>query len=252
MRRFVCLATALVVVAAGAARADEKADSKAVIEKAIKAVGGEEKLAKFNSATFKMKGKWYGMGEGIDYTGEVAVQVPDKTRIKIDTGAGDMKFTFIRVVNGDKVWSKLNNDTTEVDDKDQVKEAKEELYADRVKSLLPLVKEKGFTLEALGEVKVDDKPAVGVRVTHKGHRDINLFFNKESGLLVKSEQTVKDFMAGGNEQMQETLYSEYKKFGGTSHATKMVINREGKKYIDAEISDLEAKDKIDGKEFDKP
>ena len=68
MRRIVCLAAALVVLTAGAARAEEKADSKAVIEKAIKAAGGEEKLAKFKAATFKMKGKWYGMGDGIDYT----------------------------------------------------------------------------------------------------------------------------------------------------------------------------------------
>ena len=127
------------------------------------------------------------------------MQVPDKMRMKIDTGAGDMKFTFIRVVNGDKVWIEVGRRHPEVDDKDQIKEAKEELYADRVKSLLPLVKEKGFKLEALGEVKVDGKPAVGVRVSHKGHRDVNLFFNKDTGLLVKSEQTVKDFMAGGNE-----------------------------------------------------
>jgi len=252
MRRFVCLATALLVAIAGAARAEEKADSKAVIEKAIKAAGGEDKLAKFKTATMKMKGKWYGMGDGIEYTAELAVQAPDKARMKLDTGAGDMKFTFIRVVNGDKVWSKLNTDTTEVDDKDQIKEAREEMYADHVKSLLPLVKDKDFKLEALGEAKVDGKPAVGVHVTSKGHRDINLFFDKESGLLVKAEQTVKDFMAGGNEQMQETLYSEYKEFGGAKHATKLVINRDGKKYVDAEISDLEAKDKFDAKEFDKP
>jgi hypothetical protein len=252
MRRLVCLAAVLAVVAAGAARADDKADSKAVIEKAIKAAGGEDNLAKFKAFTFKMKGKWYGMGDGIDYTGEVVVEVPDKSRVKIDTGVGDMKFTIINVSNGDKVWTKFNDQTTAVDDKDQIKEAKEERYADRVQSLLPLVKEKGFKLEALGEVKVDGKPAVGVRVSHEGQRDINLFFDKESGLLVKSERTVKDFMAGGNEQQQESLFSDYKEIGGVKHALKLVVNRDGKKYVDAEMSDFEIKDKIDAALFDKP
>jgi outer membrane lipoprotein-sorting protein len=249
MRRLVCLAVALAVVAAGAARAEEKSDSKAVIEKAIKAVGGEEKLAKVKAHTFKGKGKFYGGGgDGTDYTGEWSVQKPDKMRVEVK--AGD--FTFVQVVNGDKVWRKLGDNTQEVDDKDQIKEAKENMYAEGVASLLPLVKEKGFEFSALGEVKVGGKPAVGVLVKSKGHRDVNLFFDKDSGLLVKSETVVKDEMAGGKEQTQETLYSDYKEFGGVKHPTKILIKRDGEKYVDAEMSDYEAKEKIDDKVFDKP
>src|SRR5262249_9165742 len=81
MRTCVCLAVALAVAAAGAARADDQADLRKVIDKAIKAMGGEEKLAKYKAETFKMKGKFYGMGEGIDYTGQWQVQAPDKIRI---------------------------------------------------------------------------------------------------------------------------------------------------------------------------
>jgi outer membrane lipoprotein-sorting protein len=244
----VCLAVALVVAASGAARADEKADAKALIEKAIKAKGGEAKLAKFHAETFKGKGKFYGMGDGVDYTGEWSVQYPDKMRVEIKSG----DFTFVRAINGDKVWVKLGDNAQDVDDKEQVKEAKENMYAEGVASLLPLVKEKGFELAPLGEVKVDGKPAAGVRVTHKGHRDVNLFFDKDSGLLVKSETVVKDEMTGGKEETQETLYSDYKEIGGVKHPTKVVINRDGKKYVDAEMSDFEAKDKIDDKVFEKP
>jgi outer membrane lipoprotein-sorting protein len=248
MRRIVCLALALVVVAAGAARADDKADSKAVIAKAIKAVGGEEKLAKHKAETFKGKGKFYGMGDGLDYTGEWSVQAPDKMRVEIK--AGD--FTFVRVINGDKVWMKLGENTQEVDDKDQIKEAKENMFAERVASLLPLVKEKGFEFAALGEVKVGDKPAVAVRASHKGHRDVNLFFDKDTGLLVKSETVVKDEMAGGKEQTQETLFSDFKEFGGVKHPTKMTINRDGAKYVTLEVTEMEPKEKIDDKVFEKP
>ena len=42
-----------------------------MIEKAIKAMGGEENLAKGKAFTFTMKGKLYGMGDGIDYTATI-------------------------------------------------------------------------------------------------------------------------------------------------------------------------------------
>jgi hypothetical protein len=250
MRRIVCLATVLALAVAGAARADEQADMRKVIDKAIKAAGGEEKLAKYKAATFKDKGKFYGMGEGIAYTGEFAVQQPDKIRIRIE-GGGDTKFVFVRVFNGEKLWTKLGDNTQEVTDKDEIAEAKENSYATWVTSLVPL-KDKGFTLASLGEVKVHDKPAVGVRVSHKGHRDVNLFFDKDKGLLVKSETVVKDFMAGGKEFTQETLYENYKESGGVQRAMKLVINRNGEKYIESEVTEFEPKEKLEDAEFAKP
>ncbi len=252
MRRIVCLATMLAVAAAGGARAEDKPDLTKVIDKAIKASGGEEKLAKVKAFTFKMKGKFYGMGEGVPYTGEVSVQLPDKSRVKIDGEVDGKQVTFfVQVVKGDKVWQKVVDKTEEIKDKDKLYEVKEDRFAEEVTTLLPLVKNKAFKLEPLGEVKVEGKPAIGIRVSHKGHRDINLFFNKESGLLVKSERTVKDDMTD-KEVTQEDLYSEYKEFGGVKHPTKMLINRDGKKYVDGTISDYEVTDKIDDAVFNKP
>jgi len=252
MRRLVCLATVLALLT-GAARATEPADVKKVIEKAIKAAGGEEKLAQFNTETIKLKGKFYGIGDGIDYTGTWDIQLPDKMRFKIEGGDGDMKFTFLRVTNGKKVWDALMGDVKEEDDKDKIAEAQERIYADHyVTSLLPLVKEKGFTLAALGEVKVGDKPAVGVRVSHKGHRDVNLFFDKDKGLLVKSETTVKDDMTGGKEQPQETLYSQYKDVKGALRPMSIVINRDGKKFVEDKVTEEQPKEKFEDSVFAKP
>jgi len=242
----------LALAASGAARAEQKDDCKVVIDKAIKATGGEESLAKIKAFTFTMKGKFYGMGDGIDYTGEVAVQVPDKSRIKIDGEIDGKKVTFfVQVANGNKVWRKVGDTTEEITDKDKIAEVQEERYADRLNSLLPLVQDKAFKLEPLGEVKVDGKLAVGVRVSHPGHRDVNLFFDKSSGLLVKTERTVKD-EATDKEVTQETIYSDYKEIDGVKHPLMLVISREGKKYVDGTISDFEVKDKIDASEFAKP
>ena len=155
------------------------------------------------------------------------------------------------MVNGDKVWAKTGGEATAIDNKDQIAEAKEECYVGWVSSLLPL-KDKAFQLSPLGEVKVDGKPAVGVRVSHKGHRDINLFFDKESGLLVKRESVIKDFMADGKEVTQETLFSNYKEVKGAKFPMKVVLNRDGKKYVESEMTEIEPKEKIDDAVFAKP
>jgi outer membrane lipoprotein-sorting protein len=255
MRRLVCLAAVLAVAACGTARADDQADLRKVIDKAIKATGGEEKLAKYKAESFKMKGKFYGMGdEGIEYTGEWQVQPPDKFRVQVDGEVGGQKVNFFtQVVNGNKVWRKgFNEETQEVTDKDDLTEIKEQFNAREVESLLPLVKGKEYQLASLGDVKVNDKPAVGIRVSRKGFRDVNLFFDKDKGLLVKVETIVKDQMTGGKEQTQEETLSDFKEVNGITHPMKLAINRDGKKYVDGEITEIEFKEKLDDAVFAKP
>src|SRR5262249_5998476 len=97
------------------------AEPKAVIDAPITASGGAEKLAKFNSETWKEKGTYYGMGAGQPYTGTYAVSFPDRFRMEIE-GA------FVIVLNGDKGWFKAGDNTSEMG-KEQLEEQKENLYA---------------------------------------------------------------------------------------------------------------------------
>ncbi len=247
MRRAIYLLAALILARAGTAWADEQADLKALIDKAIKVAGGEANLARFQTYVFKGKGTFYGMGNGIDYTGEWTIQMPGKMRMQIE-GTGDAKFTIIRVSNGDKVWSKFGDMVQEVTNKEELAEAKEDSYARWVVTLLPL-KAKAFQLAPLGEIKVGDRPAIGVRVSHKGHRDVSLYFDKDKGTLLKSETVVKD---KGQEVTQETLYSDYKEVGGARRAMKVLINRDGKKYVESEVTEMEPKEKLDDSVFGKP
>ncbi len=241
-------AAAVALLGAGPARAD---DAKALVDKAIKAVGGAEKLAKYKAETYKGKGKFYGMGEGIDFTGEWAMQLPDRMRVKIDVDANGMQLAIVRVANGDKVWMSFNGTTTEVDDKDEIAETRDGLHHNWVASLLPL-KDKAFTLALVGEEKVGDRPAVGVKASHKGRRDINLFFDKEKGLLLKTVTVAKGRDTGGKEVTQETLYSDYKEEDGIKRPRKVVINRDGKVYIESEMTELKPHEKLDDATFAKP
>jgi outer membrane lipoprotein-sorting protein len=234
------VAAGLVLAFSGALRAEEP---KEIIDKAIKAAGGEEKLAKFNARTWAAKGTYYGAGDGTAYTAEYAVQLPDKMRVEI-------KNVFTMVLNGDKGWMKMGDNAEEMN-ADQLTEQKENAHAGYVATLLPL-KDRAYTLTALGDSKVGDRAVVGVKVSSKGHRDVNLYFDKDTNLLAKGEWTVKAMEEGGKEVTQETLYSDYKDVDGTKFPMKVVLNRDGKKYVESENSDVKAVEKLDDSLFGKP
>jgi hypothetical protein len=245
MRKLVDVGVWVVLATGGAARADD-AEVKAVIEKAIKAHGGADVLNKFLAFSAKSKGKYYGMGEGIDYTSETQIQYPDKERFVVQ--AGDFKFT--QVVNGDKGWIVAGAETRAMD-KEQLEEAREELYAAGLTRLTPLTGA-GYKLAALGSVKVGDRDAVGVRVEHKGHRDVSLFFDKDTGLLLKMERRGKDVMGGGGEFTAEEIFGDYKKVDGMSMPFKITIKHDGKRFVESETTEATPAEKLDASVFAKP
>jgi hypothetical protein len=236
---------AVLLLAGGVVRAQEAAP-KAIIEKAIKAHGGAEAIKKYAAEVVKAKGKVHIMDMAIDYTSETSYQAPNKLRVVVDAAA----FKFTQVVNGDKGWMDFNGEVSEMN-KDYMEEARQELHAMEVGRLLPVL-EDGYKLSALAETKVGGKPAVGVKVEYKDYRPVSLFFDKDSGLLVKVERRAKDVMAGGAEYTAEVLYGDYKKVEGLQMPYKETINRDGKKFIESEATEIKVAEKLDDKVFAKP
>jgi hypothetical protein len=238
-----CLALGLAPVS----RADDKA--KAIVDKGIEAAGGEANLSKYKGRTFKIKGNFYGMGDGIPYTGEVAVQLPSQSKQSVEADVGGQKFMMVTVVDGDKAWRKTNGMLEELE-KDAATEEKENLHASWVATLLPL-KDAGFKLTSLGDSKVGDHEATGIKVAHEGHRDVKLYFDKNTGLLIKLEHRIKDMMSG-EEANQETIFSDFKEADGIKAPAKSLINRNGTKYIESENTDIKHHEKLDAGTFAKP
>jgi hypothetical protein len=243
-------AAALVLAVAAPARADEQADVKAILDKAIKAHGGEEALAKKKVEVVKSKGKYYGMGDGIDFTSEMIVQAPDRFRSEVDVEAGGMQIKIVQVVNGNKGWMKFADQVQDMN-KEQLEEAKAQFYLRKVGTLVPL-RDKAFKVSPLGEVKVDGKPAAGLRIESMGERDVSLFFDKETGLLIKSEMRGKDPMAGDKEFNGEIFYGDYKKVDGVQTPFKVTLKRDGEKFVESEVTDVKREDKVDETTFNKP
>lgn len=245
------LLIAVMLLVASTARSGDDKDLRALIAKAIRARDGAQDEGKYNAITMKGAGTFYGLGEGIPYTAEWHFQGQKQMRFTLEIKVMDQTLTVMQVVNGDKGWSKLNNEVKDMP-KDELAEEQESMHATWASTLAPL-KDKSYKLAVLGEVKVEGKDAVGVRVSHEGRRDVNLFFDKAGGLLVKVEQQVKDVKGGGDREMtQETFYDDYKEFGGVKHPAKITIKREGKLFVDATMTEVRPVEKLEDSVFAKP
>jgi hypothetical protein len=218
--------------------------AKAIIEKAIKAHGGADNLAKLKIREEKANFTLDSGGKTFPFTSDSLIHLPHQEK----TTTRRQVATFIHVINGDKAWANIGGKTREAT-AEQLRVLQARLHADYVVTLSPILKDKGFALSPMGEGKVNDRPVLGVKVTAKDHEDVDLYFDKESGLLVKSEVIRK---VDGQDIVMATVYSEYKETEGLRWPRKKVDYRDGKQERETEITELKFLDKIDAREFDKP
>ena len=226
------LTASLVFTAGGSSRADEK-DATAILDKAIKAMGGEEKLSKVKAYSVKSKGTLTINGNDSDFTASATHEGLDRVRSEFASRFGDNDFKVLSVLNGDKGWVKFGDNDMELNE-DQIKDEKQRIYLAAIPGLVTFAKSKGFKIETAGEEKVGDKPAAVIKITGPDGKDFKLFFDKESGLPVKQVATVAGF-GGNGDFTQETMFDNYKDFDGIKRATKMTAKRDGEKFISSEL-----------------
>ncbi|HZZ80229.1 MAG TPA: hypothetical protein VFE62_17075 [Gemmataceae bacterium] len=243
MRKLLCASAvfAVILVSANLAQSGEDKDARAIVNKAIKAGGGEAKLPK--AMTWTEKGTYYGMGDGLPFTGKYAMQWPGQFRMEI-------KDVFTIVLDGDKGWMQMGDTTREMK-KEEVAQQKHDHRAGWIASLVPL-KDKEFQLKTAPEAKVDGKATSVVVVSRKDYPTVKLYFSKDTGLLVKSEFKTKAAELEFKEVTQSTHFSDYKDVNGAKVPYKLAVKRDGKIYVEAELSDVDIPGKLDAKVFAKP
>jgi outer membrane lipoprotein-sorting protein len=234
---------------ASSARAADDKDAKAILDKAIKAMGGEEKLEKVKGYTAKAKGKITLGDTDNEFTSETTVQGIDHFRNEFEGEFGGNKVKGVIILAGDKGWRQFGDDKMDMD-KEAVANEKRNAYLQGVPvTLLPL-KDKAFKIESAKEEKVDGKPADALKVTGPDGKDFTLYFDKESNLPVKLTAKVAGFM--GDEAVQDTTFSDYKEVGGIKKAMKIQTKRGGEKFLEQQISDFKVLDKVDANTFTEP
>jgi hypothetical protein len=248
MRPFLMFGLALVLVLLWSAGIPAQDKPEDILAQAVKVQGGKDKLTRFKASHSKAKGTLYSNGMSAEFTVETWFQRPQQMKTNLKLMSGNNSLTFTEIARGDKVSRILNGQ--EQDTSEKLRTALlEEVYVNQISTLVPLVTEKGYELTILPEIKVHDRPAVGIKVKAKGHKDVSLYFDKADGWLVKTVNPSFDEMAN-KELTQEKLFSDYKDFGGIKHATKLVAYRDGTKVIEGELTETEDLEQLDDKVFE--
>jgi len=215
-------------------------EASVLLDKAIQALGGEEKLNKAKSLSWKSKSTITFNGNDNDVTTETTEQDFDHFRETFDANFGGNAIKGLTVLAGDKGWRDFGDNHMDMD-KDAIVNQKRTVYLNVIPATLVALKGKDFKVEPLAT------DATGIKVTPTDGKEFSLYFDKDTGLPARLVAKVVGFM--GDEFTQETTFSDYKDMAGIKKATKVVSKRNGEKFMDQQITEFTVLDKVDPKLF---
>jgi hypothetical protein len=225
------------------ARADDRESAVAVVERAIRAHGGEEALNRARAVSRTGEGAM-SLSGNTPFTEETILALPDRVRITLDLNKSQ-RLTL--VVNGDKAWQIVNGAAQDVG-KERIEEAREDAHVLWLATLTPVLKDP-YTLTMLPESSVGGSPAAGVKVTAKGHSDARLYFDLRTNLLVKIERRAREAGVSFNKTY---LFSDYKDVDGVKLPLREVVLMEGKKFMERTSATYKILSHVDDAAFAKP
>jgi hypothetical protein len=237
-----------VLFAAGHTVSAEREDALEILNKAIKAHGGEEALAK--AAQLNRRGAGtitLFMDKEMPFTDDLTTGLPARFRLAVDILVDKQKMRIVLVLNGDTAWQD-NGGRVEETSKERLAELQEEAYVQWASLLAPL-KKADFNLTPLSPVKVAGRSAVGIKVEHKPYPALELYFDDETKLLAKVQRKSKQ---GGIEVRKESYFSEFKEVDGVRLPFHIVETLNDKKFSDLKVDTYKLLDKADDKLFGKP
>jgi hypothetical protein len=238
--------TASLVLLIPAARAQ---NARAIIEKGIAAHGGAEQIDKRQAVHAKAKSRLFLSGLEVPMLMETYVHLPGRFKIIMEMDIQGMKLTMVQVLDGDQGWVSINGKTDAANEA-MLAQLKDTQFTERVVRLTPLLRDPDFELTDLGESQFEGQAVLGVKVACKGFNDMRLFFDKATGLLVRTTRTAID--PNMKEVVQEDVYSDFRDIGGVKRPMKVRITHDGQKFLEGEMTEVRPLDKLDDSVFARP
>ena len=244
--RVIPLLSAL-LFASGAAAEDK---ARALVEAAIKA-HGEGRVAKLRTVRLKAEGTIELAPDqpAVPFTFEDVWRMPDRYRSTYEITVMGRAVTHKRVIDGDRGWVTYGDGVEDMA-KAAVAEMREQMYAGDL-DRLGFLTDKGVELSPLDEARVAGKLAAGVLVRSKGHRDVKLYFDQATGLLVRREHAVRH-PDGGDELAQAVEFGDYADTDGIKYHKSVTVYRGGRTFVSAKVTAVEFLETVDPKLFAKP
>lgn len=194
------LALALVVLSStSSARAQD--DPRALVQKAVKAAG-LDRSGPLPASHLRIKGTF--AFDKSDFTGEIWTEPTGSFKNVFQIHVGGQGTTVAQALHEGKAWAATDGKVEPLD-ADTAADMKLSPYHERLLALTPLLEDKGFKLAPLGESRVDGKSARGIKVSFAGRPDFKLYFDTETGFLVRTEYQVRKESQGKEVTVTTTL-----------------------------------------------
>jgi hypothetical protein len=221
-----------------------------LIQQAVAAHGGRDGLAATAGAyVTRGKGAMY-PGDGVPrpFTFEYSHQDLTHTRLELHIAFKDGFIPSVRVLNGAAGWEQQGQMRRDLSAA-ELQQARQGAYESKVRLLYPLLEDPAFTLTPLGESYLGAHQAVGVRVAYPGEPEVRLYFDKSTGLLLKSAaaETLQ-----GRTVVREEYYGNYQEALGRKYPLEATFVLDGKKYLEIKTEEARAVDRIDPAQFTRP
>ena len=136
----------------------DDSQAQAIIDKAVEALGGQERLSKAEVATWKSKGRITIEGNDNEVSTETTVQGLDHFHSVFEGDFGGNKVKGESVLSGEKGWRKLGDQTTKMSS-EQIKNEKHIISLMMIPTTLLPLRRKDFKVETAGNETVAGKPA---------------------------------------------------------------------------------------------
>jgi len=234
-----------------------------VLDRAIQAGGGEVALSKLQMVTWRANLQFPGLGQTFVLGGYAKAfdrWFVYSTVPVLDTGSGkplmtfkvlvvsDADDTFVgfqKIGGGDQRASLLFQTMKEKIRKGVLASGlKHDLYALRMAQVLTSLRDRAVKLSPADEITLDSRPATGITVVTKGHPDLQVFFDRETGLPVKCAMSVKE----DDEQpavAHELLLGDYQDIGGVRTFRKVTCKHDGQPLFEIDLVELSPQEKLD-------
>jgi hypothetical protein len=229
---------------------DENTAARALLDRAIVAHGGLERLSAQPARTWKGKGTFHTTHGNIPFVVDGARQGIDQMFMSLESTDPESHYSRKVVLSGEKGWVRLNGRLNELGG-DAMEEERKRGYSNWLTSLYPL-RDADFELSRLPDIVVEDRAAVGLLVRHAGRREVRMYFDAETYLLVKREAVVHDVEHGGKGVIEEVLFGGYVNLRGVRHSTKIKVYWDGKLRYEVELTEQTRKAKLDDAVFGRP
>lgn len=226
-------------------------DAPSILRRAVAAHGGAELINKYPAAKIKSKGCMVVplYPQPADFTSLVTYQMPDRFKQVLTISLAGVSRCVTHVIEGDKIRQYADGQEVPMTEAEAAR-FRHAMYVQNLLRLTPLLDAKIYRFGLVDDAMVCDRPARGVRISSEKRKEVTLYFDKGTGLLVRAVRSATDML--GKEAIMEEIFMNYKDVRGVLYPSKTLVLLNGKKSVESEVVEFLPLERFDASEFAGP